>query len=323
MKKVVGDTRLIYKVCKLYYEDGLSQQDIADRIGVSRVSISRMLVAGRENGTVRIQIISPNNLTYNNLEKDLELKFGLKEAIIVEDSPLETQYDFITSLGVETMRVLESYLHDGDVVGIAMGNTLKSICSVPRQSVKNINCTFIPLLGGMHVSSLFDDIHSNDIAKRFAEKFGAEYTEFLAPAVFLNKDVLEGFKLEMPMQAVIKKFKKMSTAIFSVGYSPKIGELMVKAGYMTKEQEKHWTKLGAVGDISLQLFDNEGNYSPFSEHNERVSGMGLGDLKNIKNKIAVSCGANKAEAINAAIKGGLINILITDQKCAKELLKIS
>ena len=76
MRKVVDDPRLIYKCCKLYYEDDYSQQQIADTLGVSRVSVSRMLCAGREAGMVKIQVVSPNHLTYNKLEQELEQLYG-------------------------------------------------------------------------------------------------------------------------------------------------------------------------------------------------------------------------------------------------------
>lgn len=90
MRKVVDDPRLIFKCCKLYYEEQIGQQQIADRLGISRVSVSRMLAAGKEMGIVLIQVISPDNLAYSQLEQKLEQLFRLKEAVVVEDSPLNT-----------------------------------------------------------------------------------------------------------------------------------------------------------------------------------------------------------------------------------------
>ena len=87
MRKVVDDPRLIFKCCKLYYEEQIGQQQIADRLGISRVSVSRMLAAGKEMGIVLIQVISPDNLAYSQLEQKLERLFGLKEAVVVENSP--------------------------------------------------------------------------------------------------------------------------------------------------------------------------------------------------------------------------------------------
>lgn len=143
MRKVVDDRRLIYKCCKLYYEEDLSQQEIADRLAVSRVSVNRMLQAGREQGMVIIRVVSPNLLEYSQLEQKLEQLFGLKEAVVVENSPLNTRYDHINALGLETIKLLETYLHDGDLVGVSMGMTLHNICRTPRQDSEDVHCTFV------------------------------------------------------------------------------------------------------------------------------------------------------------------------------------
>lgn len=75
MKKIVDDTRLIYKCCSLYYEEQLGQQDICRVLGVSRPSVSRMLKLGRELGIVRIDVINPRVLSYSTLERQLERLF--------------------------------------------------------------------------------------------------------------------------------------------------------------------------------------------------------------------------------------------------------
>lgn len=320
MRKVVGDSRLIYKCCKLYYEKDLSQQEIADKLGLSRVSVSRMIAAGKETGIVRIQVVSPNNLTYSSLEHKLEEKFGLKEAVVVENSPLGTSYDHQTELGTEAIHLLETYIHEGDIVGVSMGETLKSICLAPREETTPLGCTFVSLVGGIHVKESYEDIHSNRIVHQLADKFGGEFIEFFAPALFSNKEVWEGFKKEVLIQSIFKYYNKLDTIIVGVGYTPRVGATMQRAGYMTQPQLEQWIENGAVGDVSLQLFDKDGNMEPFKEHNDRVAGMKLSDMVNVKNKIAICSGKQKAEAVMGAIKGGYINILVTDQECANALL---
>lgn len=71
MKKIVDDVRTIYKCCSLYYEDGKSQQEICDYLGVSRATVSRMLKAGREQGIVTIEVKNPVKYSYGALEKEL------------------------------------------------------------------------------------------------------------------------------------------------------------------------------------------------------------------------------------------------------------
>lgn len=87
-------------------------------------------------------------LAYSQLEQKLEQLFGLKEAVVVENSPLNTKYDHATSLGTKTIKLLETYLHDGDIVGVSMGQTLYTVCHSSCVDTEAIACTFVPVIGG-------------------------------------------------------------------------------------------------------------------------------------------------------------------------------
>lgn len=323
MRKVVDDPRLIYKCCKLYYEENRGQQEIANLLGISRVSVSRLLSAGRESGIVQIQIVSPNHLTYSRLEQELEQLYGLKEAIVVENSPLSTTYDHVSRLSAETLSLMETYLHDGDVIGVSMGMTLHNVCRGTRRQSDNVGCMFVPMVGG--ISSGRDqtvNVHSNQIAQNFAQLFGGRYIDFFAPAIFSDSAVLRGFMKEAPMQHVLQYYKEIRTAIMGIGIPNRAGSTMIRAGYITQEQMSGLVQRGVVGDISLQFFDKDGNFEPFSEFNSRVAGMPLEQLRQVENKIGIGSGAHKAEAVFGALRGGFVNILVTDQECALKLLEL-
>lgn len=98
MKKIVDDWRLIYKVCSLYYEDDMRQQEISDYLGISRATISRMLQKGKESGIVRVEVVNPIQFTYGKLEKTLERKYGLKDVIVVENSSLDTRQESLNKM---------------------------------------------------------------------------------------------------------------------------------------------------------------------------------------------------------------------------------
>ena len=323
MRKVVDDPRLIYKCCKLYYEDDFSQQQIADALGVSRVSVSRMLCAGRETGMVKIQVVSPNHLTYSRLEHELEQLYGLKEAVVVENSPLSTNYDQLTALSAETLSLLETYLHDGDMVGVSMGVTLHNICRGTRPSTHSIGCTFVPILGGVSSGrSATVNIHSNQIALSFAQLFGGEYVEFFSPAIFSDPEVLKGFMKEAPMRRILQYYREVKTVIMGIGTPNRAGSTMLRAGYITQDKMQQLVARGVAGDLSLQFFDREGNTDIFEEFNSRVAGMPLRQLREVENKICIGSGVHKADAIHGAMCGGFVNILVTDQECALRLIEM-
>lgn len=321
MRKVVDDPRLIYKCCKLYYEECIGQQEIADRLGVSRVSVSRMLKAGREMNMVIVQVISPNSLEYSKLEQQLEQLYGLKEVVVVENSPVATRFDHQSALGAATIKLLETYLSDGDFVGVSMGVTLHNICRSLRQNSDPIACSFIPLVGGVSSGrSSTVSIHANQIALDFAQLFGAQYVEFFAPAMFSDRNVLRGFMNEAPMRKIQQYYKEIKTVIMGIGIPDRAGSTMIKAGYITAEQIHGLVERGVAGDLSLQFYDREGRTEAFEEFNERVAGMPLEQLRQVQNKIGIGSGIQRAEAVHGALRGGYLNILITDQECAQRLI---
>ena len=124
MKKIVDDWRLIYKVCSLYYEDDMRQQEVSDYLGISRATVSRMLQKGKESGIVRVEVINPVQFSYNKLEKALERKYGLKEVSVVESSALDTKTESVSRMYERAALYLSQFFKDGDWIGVTMGHTL-------------------------------------------------------------------------------------------------------------------------------------------------------------------------------------------------------
>ncbi len=323
MKKIVENERLIYKCCKLYYEETMTQQKISEKLGVSRVSVSRMLRMGKELGIVKVQVVSPDTLTYNHLSQKIEALYGLKEVIVVENDPLATHYEEENAMSQATIRLLENYLQDNDVVGVSMGRTLHNVCLGNRESEEPINCTFVPVVGGLQSGRGQNmPIHANRIAADFARIFGARYSEFFAPAIFTDKSVKEAFKNEAPIQEIERYYSKLSTIIMGIGIPKRFTSTVVKSGFLKAEEINSMVDRGAVGDLSLQFFDRNGQTEPFAEFNERVTGLPLEQTKTIPNRVCVASGKIKAEAVYGAIVGGYINMLVIDQDCAKVLLEM-
>ncbi len=322
MKKVVDNPRLIYKCCKLYYEKNCSQNEIADIIGISRVSVSRLLKAGRDEGIVQIRVISPNQLGYSELENDLENLFHLKEAVVIEHDPLATSFDEQAEIRKAAISLLETCLENGDVVGVSMGRTLYNICGENTGAVGQFDCTFVPVVGGISVSgSSVNAVHSNQIARGFAELFGSEYIEFFAPAMFSDKTILQGFMKEKMARRIQEYYRRMRTVIMGIGTPNHAMSTMIRGGYIRQNEIERMVEAGMVGDISLQYFDREGRTEAFRSFNDRVAGLSLEEMKTVENRICIGTGSRKAEALLGAIQGGFVNILITDSECAQKLIE--
>ena len=321
MKKIVDDWRLIYKVCSLYYEDDMRQQEVSDYLGISRATVSRMLQKGKESGIVRVEVINPVQFSYNKLEKALERKYGLKEVIVVESSALDTKTESVSRMYERAALYLSQFFKDGDWIGVTMGHTLHNIVKTNRAFEKDKKLMFVPIVGGIGQSTIDKvDVQSNRIAQEFSRKFGGTYTQFLSPAVFSEQKAMEYFLKEKSISYIFDDFQKLDTLIMGIGIPQRVESTLVRAGYITGENLEKFARDGMAGDIALHFFDEDGATEKFPAFNDRVAGMPLEMMKKVRNRIGIAGGENRAEAIRGAIKGGFINMLITNIDAAEKLL---
>ena len=321
MKKIVDDWRLIYKVCSLYYEDDMRQQEVSDYLGISRATVSRMLQKGKESGIVRVEVSNPVQFSYNKLEKALERKYGLKEVIVVESSALDTKTESVSRMYERAALYLSQFFKDGDWIGVTMGHTLHNIVKTNRAFEKDKKLMFVPIVGGIGQSTIDKvDVQSNRIAQEFSRKFGGTYTQFLSPAVFSEQKAMEYFLKEKSISYIFDDFQKLDTLIMGIGIPQRVESTLVRAGYITGENLEKFARDGMAGDIALHFFDEDGATEKFRAFNDRVAGMPLEMMKKVRNRIGIAGGENRAEAIRGAIKGGFINMLITNIDAAEKLL---
>ncbi len=321
MKKIVDDDRLIYKVCCLYYQDGMNQKEIGDYMGVSRSSVLRMLQNGRDRGIVTIEIHNPATFNYGKLEKQLETKYGFKDVVIVEESVLDSKSDAAAYIFGQAADYLYSLLREGYRIGVTMGHTLDNVLQTNKTYEKFDNILCVPIVGGISQGAKDGmDVQGNDIARKFADKFGGKYLQFLSPAMFSDKRILETFLQEKSVNFIFDEFKKIDVAVVGIGVPTGDDHTLVKAGYSTQKELKALAAEGAVGDITLQFFDKEGNTDKFHNFNDRVAAISMDVFRKIPLRIGIASGEKKVEAVKGAVNGGLINILITNVECAKKLI---
>ena len=110
------------EVARLYYLKNLTQQHIADRIGVSRTSVSRMLREARSRGLVEIKVHTPLSVT-NDLQEELAERLGLRECLVLatpqlgEEAAELSLSDTASRLSALGARYLQDTVEDRSVVG--------------------------------------------------------------------------------------------------------------------------------------------------------------------------------------------------------------
>ncbi|CUH96446.1 hypothetical protein P22_2536 [Propionispora sp. 2/2-37] len=306
MQKIVDDSRLIVKCCKLYYEENYTQHEIANNLGVSRPTVSRLLKEGKDSGIVRIEIINPLRNNFDFLERQIEKQFGLKEVIIVDD---ETDDRLQT---IQAAKAAADYLmrivKQGNTIGVSMGNTVKCISNYITNQGK-LNLTFVPFIGGVGQSQR--EIHPNEIITDLARAFGGSFKLLHAPAVVSNENIKKEILKENSIKEVLDYAKLCNIGLVGVGSPTDPASSMMSSGYFNLYDTSNLEKAGAIGDICLRFYDINGNTDKF-DFNKRVVGIELEDLKKIETMIGVACGDKKVMAIIGALNSKLINVLVTN-----------
>lgn len=312
MRKVVDDMRLMIKVCDLYYNHNVSQQQIAGMLSLSRPTVSRLLSSAREKGIVQISVSNLGLIKYWEMERRLEEMYGLREVLIVDSSDdSDRQKDL---LGKAAGRYLESTIKDGSVVGVSMGSTLYEVVAhINQPAVEDV--TFVPLIGGM--GQLRMDLHANNLAETLSYIYDGRFVPLHAPARVSSMKIREQFLKEESLAEALRMSKNLDMAIIGIG-CPYVNSSIMATGYFKENEKESLKERDAVGDICMQFYDIEGDTSRFEKDNN-VIGIDIHKLRDIPYSIGVAGGMDKFSAILGAVRGGYINILITDIQCADAL----
>ncbi|SHI56947.1 sugar-binding transcriptional regulator [Clostridium intestinale] len=313
MKKFVGEANLMIKCCKLYYEENLTQNEIATILGVSRPTISRLLDEGRKSGVVKIEIVNPIENNYGILERNIEKKYSLREVIIVDDDKDDDAQK--KNLAKACAEYLKRIVKMDDNIGVSMGTTIKNIGKYIEPNSK-LNLTLIPLIGGVGQTQI--EIHPNHVVMDLARAFRGDFKLLHAPAVVSNGEIRNTFLKEESLENILEMGKKVDIAIVGIGSPITDKSTMMSSGYFDVDDLKVFKKQGAAGDICLQFYDINGQSDEF-EFNNRVIGVELDNIKKIPTVIGVAGGEEKIEAIVGALNGKFINVLVTNYSNAKAI----
>jgi len=308
--------RLMIKAAKLYYENDFTQEVIADRLRISRPRVSRLLTEARETGIVQFKVAMMPGI-FSDLEREMEARFDLSEAVVIEVSDPESHMTVARELGAAAADYFRRTVHDGDVIGLTWGETLAHMAdNLPYEKKQNV--TVVQMVGGLGDPAR--DIHATDIVRRITQKLDASMSLIPAPGIVASLETAALLKSERSIEQALQ-IARQADMVFAG-----IGAPVAEATYMRDESIITWNELGtliergAVGDIGLHFFDEHGCLVPL-ELNERIIGVGLETFRDLARVIGIAGGAEKRPAILGALRGRLVKTLITDLQTAQHLLQ--
>lgn len=306
--------KLLYKIAKAYYEDGLTQGEIGKRFGLSRIKISRLLQQARDERIVQITVIPPYESKVD-LEREIEAKYGLDEVVIV--SP--TNYDkavIARELGPAAADCLLRSLQGDEVLALSWGTTLLAVVdALPAQNWPDMKV--VQILGGLGRPEA--ETHGTDLTRRMAEAFGCRPRLLPAPGIVSSKLVKDALMSDPQIADTLTLAAQADIALVGIG-RPTPDSVVMQAGTLTEMELQQLQNCGAVGDIALRFFDTQGQLVDHEICN-RIIGLDLEQIKNIPRVIGAAGGEEKFETIRAAVRGKLVNVLVTDDKTAIRLLE--
>lgn len=327
MTEITGDDRrrphnaLLANVALLYYKEGLTQGDIARRLGVSRPTVVAYLKQARELGIVDIRI-DGLSFSMSKLSRDLRAAYGLADVFIIDEAPEpaadpeEAARRARRQLARVGAMATFDLLEPGDALGVAWGQTIHWLAEeMPRGTVPGLSV--YQMIGSMTSQHL---PAAEMLAIRVASSLNAECFTLHAPAILSNRDIADALRREPVIAAQLDKLRFLTKTLFSVGNCADDTQL-VRSGIATAEDVRAYVRRGAIGVLSARFIDIDGNPVD-GDLDQRIIGMTLAQIRAVGAGILVSSGRDKVEAMRATLKGGYARYLVTDKPTGEELLRM-
>lgn len=304
------DQSLRIRAAWLYHNQGLTQKEVSERLGISRGTVIRVLSEAMDRGDVQIWI-NEGEAECVGLAIALEEALGLDEAIVVPAVPADRMSK---SVGLSLGRFLSETVGNNMTIGVGWGRTLSASLAglrpVRRQGVKVVS-----LLGGVVEARGSNPL---EYSWRMASQFGADCYLFVAPAIVDSPATKRRLIENCGLGKIYQLASALDIAVISAGdigpHSTSLAADMVSA-----DELRELVRLGCVCDVLCNFLDADGR-SIAHPLNKRVMSIDLNSLRSARHIVLASGGEHRAIAIRAAIKRIGCNTLITDESAARAIL---
>ena len=307
---------LLVSLARAYYEQGLTQEEIARTLPISRSQVSRYLSEARELGIVQFRIIDPTERV-DDLADELKKRFpSLKAAIVV---PVFSQDAQVARrmVGMACASYLRQVVHPGQCLCIGYGRTVRSaIEALKSHPVPSLSV--VQAMGNLGHEAL--NIDFNTLARAAADAFGAHVFYVNAPAILGSGTAAEWESANISIRESLERARFADIYLVSVG-SLEREQVYTRTGLISHTDIERMQAQNVVGDICARFFDVRGHEveTPFAS---RIVGITLPDLRRAHLAIGVVGGVEKALPLRGALLGRWLNVVITDEHTARAVLSV-
>ncbi len=308
--------RLLGRVARMYHERDMTQQQIAEQLGLSQARVSRLLKEAGDRGIVRSIVVLPDGVNAE-LEDALEERFGLADVVVVDTAGSS---DPARALGAVAAGYLDVSLVGADVIGVSSwSGSLVAAVELMRPKLQPQAQVVVQMFGGVGDPDV--QVQATRLTGRLADVLQAKPLYMPSPAIVGNPSTCTALLSDPSVAPVVDAWRDMSVSLVGIG-SVEPSPLLQRSGNaLSLEESEELVAAGAVGDVCLRYFDASG--APVaSPVDDRLMGMSADQIRAVPRRIAVAGGVAKVRAIRAALLGGWVSVLVTDSDVAEALLAV-
>jgi DNA-binding transcriptional regulator LsrR (DeoR family) len=304
----------LHLAARLYYVEGMGQNEVAKFVKVSQAKVSRLLALARERGIVRITVADyePRD---RGLEARLRVQLGFSIAIVIKAPDGLSADDLRKSIGLFASGALESLIQPKGVIAIAGGRTIHALVqSIPES--RNKLPVVVQSMGS--VDSTVSTVDAQETGRMLSRRLGGNFVAMNTPAYVHDKKIRDALLALEQVRVVNANLNQADLAIIGVGTLD--NSVFIERGVFKEQDIADLKSAGAVGEVCGRFFDASGKECATSWR-DRVMSVELGQLAKIPQVIGVVSGADRSASILAAVAGGFLKGLVIDGSGARALLE--
>jgi DNA-binding transcriptional regulator LsrR (DeoR family) len=316
---------LLARVAELYYLEGRDQRTIALEIGQSRSNVSRLLGEARRRGIVEIRISRPLAVS-DEAGEEVAHRFGLADARVLASGPGLTAENARRRVGRLAAAYLSDNLRDGLRIGLSWGTSLQAMVDAVAP-IRSYDVEVAQLLGGLSwvagPSWASASLSGHELGRQLADRLGGRFSYLHAPAIVDSAETRESLIHQPSIADALATSERCDLAFVGIG-SLGIGssKKLFEEARLSAAEKEEMDASGAVGDICARLFAIDGKPCDVAV-TRRVVGIELDALRRIRRVVGIARGTEKARGILGALRGGYVDVLVTDERTAREVLRLS
>jgi deoxyribonucleoside regulator len=313
----IDRTETLAQAAELYYLQNLNQNQIARKLGVDRSTVSRMLAEARRLKIVEVRIHHPL-VQVSELETALTHSYRLIEAIVVKDLSDDPGM-LLPRLGSAAAGYIQSVLSPNSIFGLSWGTAISAVVDA-IEAKPDLPIKVVQLVGALGAQNSVYDGHG--LVQRLAAKFNSKAYYLNAPFLVNDQAVAQALEDTPSIRSVIELGEACDLALLGIGSLKAANSSFLQAGYVSLEDFEKLKEHRMVGDICGRHFTITGEILDIEFHH-RIIAITPQALKNIPLRIAVAGGPHKAIPILGALRSGLLNVLVTNESTAQQIVNYS